>query len=235
MIPVANLLQVIVLLVHGDSPGHVPQHRQPRGAEGEAGRPPAPARPATGHHPRRLLQKPPPQVPELSLGNGEPGETRRSACRERRRRRPVPPEVRGAEGKGGERGGTGRSGAREGGRAGGGAGSGRGPPGAACDARAQRAGGRAGGLSGTLSSPPRLPRLSFVRCCCRSLLKSELQELGPHSPTVSAAVPHCCSKAAVLQSKVALAGSLRLPARPAPPSPPRLCCAEPGGRTGSRG
>lgn len=62
MIPVGNFLQVIILIVHGDSAGHIPQEPQPKGAESE----PEPGM-ATGDH-RVLSQEPPLRVPELLFG-----------------------------------------------------------------------------------------------------------------------------------------------------------------------
>lgn len=62
MIPDGNFLQVIILIFHRDSPCHIPQQRQPKGAESE----PEPGM-ATGDH-RVLSQEPPLRVPELLFG-----------------------------------------------------------------------------------------------------------------------------------------------------------------------
>ena len=71
MIPVANLLQVIILIVHGHSLGHIPQQCQPKGAESEAELRRTCAFLATGNHYRLLLQKSPLRVPELYLETGK--------------------------------------------------------------------------------------------------------------------------------------------------------------------
>lgn len=71
MIPVANFLQVIILIVHGYSPGHIPQQCQPKGAESEAELGRTWAFLAKGAHYPSLLQRSPLQVPELYLATGK--------------------------------------------------------------------------------------------------------------------------------------------------------------------
>lgn len=85
MIPVGNFLQVIILIVHRDSPCHIPQQRQPKGAESE----PEPGT-ATGDH-RVLSQEPPLRVPELLFG--ERASRARAAGKALRERQGKEPEA----------------------------------------------------------------------------------------------------------------------------------------------
>lgn len=85
MIPVGNFLQVIILIVHRDSPCHIPQQRQPKGAESE----PEPGM-ATGDH-RVLSQEPPLRVPELLFG--ERASRARAAGKALRERQGKEPEA----------------------------------------------------------------------------------------------------------------------------------------------